>query len=249
MKPKLKNFFTKLLSPFTYLKYKKTYFLFGIDLAFLIMLLVLGSISGKVSNNITSIGKATLISFVFLAIMLTLYSAFKYLFYKKLKQKRGFWLILRKHSLAVIVIGAISFLVTGLVAKVVRKIFLIGSVGLSQRIVTILLTLVGYLIFINYQNYDKGKLFSGLWNGIKSTFSSKTGKLIYADVAYILVFYVIYNVIIYISYLILVDGLNKIPTFTLFTERLGYVVIMILLVAMITTNKLIVYAVKPSKLK
>lgn len=249
MKPKIKNFFTKLLSPFAYLKYKKTYFLFGIDLAFLMVLLILGSISGKISTSITSIGKATLISFVFLVIMLTLYSAFKYLFYKKLKQARPFWLILRKHSLAIIIISAISFLITGVLAQVVKKIFVISSVSLSQRIVTILLTIVGYLIFINYQNYDKEKFFSGLWKGLKSTFSSKLGKLVYADVAYILVVYVIYNAIIYISYLILVDGLNKIPTFTLFTERLGYVVILMLLVAMITTNKLIVYAVKPNKLK
>jgi len=248
MNKKAKNLLSWIFSPFSYFKYKKFYTLLAYDLIFLLGLLWLGTLSGNLSDK-ASIGQGALLFLVILGMIILLYSGIKYLFYKKIKQKKKFWSILWKHSLGYVLLFIIIYIAVTIVIQIIKVLFLTQVSVLSQQFIGIVSAFLGYVAFISFQAYDKKGLFVGLWKGIKSTFSSRLGHIVYADAVILIIGYIVVNIVNLVMRLLLVEWSAKMFIFQKYSEIAGTIVMALTIVAMMAVNKMIVNDVKPKALK
>jgi hypothetical protein len=244
-----KKLLPKFLFPFQYFKYKKLYLLLGYDFLFITTLILLGNFSGSITDKINSLGTGVFISILILGLIGIIYAMIKYYFYETLNQKRPYLMILWKHSVALIILFISSLVIVAIITQLIKKIFMTQYIDISQRVIAILIPIIAYIIFVNYHNYDKDKILKGLIKSIKTTFSNKIVKIIYTNLIFTIIIYLFYNLIVYGFKFIHLKIYDNVYLLNLLFERIGIVSIYLLLIIILTFNKLIIYNIKPEQIK
>ncbi len=253
---KLKNFLSKYFFPFIYFKYKKFYKLISLDMVFMFSILSIFLIMSFFSNSILSKGisikvffSALLLLILWTLSMVLVYFIVKYLFYKSIKQEHKFKSIMWKHGLAFILTPLLIFILIYIFNLLINILFIQQKVEGFVKIMVKIFIILGYILFLNFQTFDKGRFFPGYWSGIKSIFSKKSVILIYTDAIVIFLGFGVYYFSHYILRFIFFTLLNNVKLFNMIMPKIFLVIPFILLGLLLTVNKLIVFEMKPKELK
>jgi len=242
------NIIDKAIEPFRYLKYKKFYILAAHDLVFIGLMFLISIVTESLSAKVVSISTALFASIASVILMASAYSVIKYNYYSLIKKKSSIWSIAWKHTLAFTVIAVFISLLGGLAYRGIPQLFTVSSVDTFKLITRYLTIVLIYLLFLNFQPYDK-KVFKGIWNAIKNLFSKLTCKIVYVDLAYIISIYVIYNILAYLFRFMLLNIYSNIKVLNTIFDGFGLIAISVLIITLMAINKLIIFEISPKRLK
>lgn len=223
----------------------KFYYLIVSDMLFIGGLFLIGFISNKISDTITSFSTAIFTLLLILLAVILLYSSLKYFFYKHIGRHETITFIAVRHSTRVLTIAILLTAILLPLYKLVPVIINPEKVHLVQSTLSAILWVSLYLFPVNFHMYDQEKLFPSLFSSLKSVFSMKTVRVIIADTIILAVFYLVYLFIIYLFKLLI----RNISTFKMLSQNTNYVIIFIVVALLLTINKLIVYNVKASSIR
>lgn len=214
---------------------------FKLDALFILGLYVINLLGGFLLIYAKNLAIAIFTVIILLFLILVNYTYFKFLQYKKIEKKIHHYELLGKHIFIAIILGILVFLLVGIMLKIIEFTFQIIHVETIQRIIAFVIIIYVYLLFLNSHNHDHHHSLKAIFMSVKTLKLKKILKILYIDLTYILIVYLIHNLVMFLFQFLFVklnapsNVLNPIYTF------IETSLFIILTIAILSMNKVIIY--------